>query len=314
MRKRDKFLNWLKAPHGIGLVFVYLATVGAGAGTISITCLGSLEFPLNIVAYALYGLAAVLLGYSVYSIVKIAPSAKRRVICGLKKYRFTRMLLEQFDFRTLFFATCSFAISVGYAAFNGVIGIAGSSLWYIAFAVYYLLLAVMRGAVLLYRYRRKKRGELGSDREKISEIKNYRSCGITLIFLPVCLSVAIAKMVTGENSFHHYGFTIFVAAIYAFYKIIMAVRNIFRARKGDDFSIRAARSVNLADAFVSILALQTAMLEREAVSTDIGLYNAITGGVVCALTVALGAYIIVSAQLNLNKIKRQKPREVQAEQ
>lgn len=304
MKKPNNFLEWLKNPRGVWLVVLYFLTICAAAGAIVISILGMFEFPLDIIAYVIYGIAAVLLGYSVYTIVKVIPTAKERIKTWMKKYKFTRMLLEEFDFRTLIFTIGSFLISFAYVVFNGAIGILGGSIWYIALATYYLLLALMRGGILLYHYKKKKRDDFGSEKERLLEIKSYRSCGITLIFMPICLSVAIAQMVTGENTFHHYGFTLYVAAIYAFYKIIMSIVNIFRAQKNDDYTIRAARSVNLSDAFVSILALQTAMLaDLPTEGVNIGLYNALAGGVVCFLTVALGVYIIVMSQLVIKKIK-----------
>jgi len=308
--KRSRLLRWLKAPHGVWLVIIYIATVGFGICAVAVSVLGTPTFPQAVIVYAVYAVAALLLGYSVYTIVKVIPDAKRHMIGWLKKHRFTRMLLEEFDFQTLMFSIGSFVINVGYAVYNGIIGITANSIWYLTFAVYYLILAILRGNILLYHYYKKKRNAIGSEQEKMLELKSYRSCGFVLIALPICLSVAIRKMVTGENSFHYYGFTIYVAAVYAFYKIIMSVRNVFRARRSDDLSIRAARSINFADALVSILALQTALLESFAAEkTNIGLYNALTGGGVCLLTAALGFCITVNASACLRKIRKQREKQ-----
>lgn len=62
-------------------------------------------------------------------------------------------------------------------------------------------------------------------------------------------------------------------------------------------TVRAAKNINLADAFVSILALQTAMF-REFDAGDVvnvATMNAVTGAIVCALTAALGVFMIVIA-------------------
>jgi len=219
MRKQNRLLEWLKAPYGVWLAIIYIVTVGIGAGAIAVSEMDTLSFPYDIIGYAVYGMAAVLLGYSVYTIGRVLPATRQRMIGWLKRHRFTRMLLDEFDFQTLMFSIGAFVINVVYALYNGIVGIATDSLWYLTFAVYYLMLGVMRGSILLYHYYKKKRHAAGSPKEKTLEVKSYRSCGFMLVVLPACLSVAIGKMVTGENSFHYYGFTIYVAAIYAFYKV-----------------------------------------------------------------------------------------------
>ena len=70
--------------------------------------------------------------------------------------------------------------------------------------------------------------------------------------------------------------------------------------------IMATKNVKLADAFVSILALQTAMFREFGGLGDISTVtmNAVTGLVVCDLTVAIGVYMIVRASLKIKKLKQ----------
>lgn len=294
MERWKKFLAWLKNPPRIFLAVIYLITVAFCGGAIYLTALGELTFPLNALSYALYALAAIFLGYSVYTIVVAVPKIKKRIVGLLQRGRFTNRLLEQYGFRTIIFSVGSFAVSVAYVAFNGVIAILERSIWYGALAAYYLLLALMRGGALLF-YRTKKSRAGANEKEGGGAVQIYKWCGIGLVVLPICLSFAILQMVRGVNSFEHAGMMIYVSAIYAFYKITMSVVNIFKARKTDDYIVRAIRCVNLADAMVSILALQTAMFKEfggEGISSRM---NAITGAVVCALTAALGIFIIIKA-------------------
>jgi hypothetical protein len=69
--------------------------------------------------------------------------------------------------------------------------------------------------------------------------------------------------------------------------------------------VRAIRHINLADALVSILALQTAMFKEFAIGQNVGVYNAVTGGVVCALTLALGTFMIVTAEKRSRILKKE---------
>lgn len=290
-----KLLCWLKKPHGIPLVLIYLLTIGACSGAIVLAMLEERAFPFSILAYVVYGVAAITLGYSVYTIVRVIPKAKRNITGRLQKFSFTNRLLEQYGFRTVIFSIGAFAINVAYVVFNGVIGIIERSIWYGALASYYLLLVVMRGGVLSFHRAKRRHAEMECAERKRRELKIYRNCGIGLVVLPFCLSFAILQMVRGVNSFEHAGMMIYVSAIYAFYKITMSIINLFKARKNDDRTVRAIRCINLADAFVSILALQTAMFKEFSSGENVGFANALTGAVVCLLTALLGIYMIVSA-------------------
>ena len=106
-------------------------------------------------------------------------------------------------------------------------------------------------------------------------------------------------MVYANRAFEYAGLMIYASAAYAFYKIIMALYNLVKARKQSDFKIRAVRNINFAYAAVSVLALQTAMFQAFSPEADVSLYNAVTGGAVCLLIVALGAFMFVQATIAL---------------
>lgn len=258
---------------------------------------------VGVINYLLYALSALSLGYLIYLSIVTAPKIKGRITAAMKKRKFTNKLINQYSFRTVVFAVGSFILSAAYVAFNGVMGVIARSVWYGSLAAYYLLLAVMRGGALNFH---RKQGKLINEGESqdVKALKIYRLCGVGLIVLPVALSTAIMYMVLGKNTFQHYGYTIYVAALYAFYKIIMAVYNAVKAKKTNDAIIGALRNINLADASVSILALQTAMFNEFGGDLQFeGQMNAATGAIVCALTAALGVAMIVSANKKLKVIK-----------
>ncbi|MGN0812152.1 MAG: hypothetical protein ACI4MQ_01395 [Candidatus Coproplasma sp.] len=293
-----KFLNFLKRPP-VWFVLVWLA-ITLCAVAASLLCVFMSDSAINYLAYAL---SALTLGYLVYAIIVTAPKIKSGIVTKLKKRNFTDKLINQYGFRTVVFAVGSFIISTAYVAFNGVMSVINRSVWYGSLTAYYLLLTVMRGAVLNF-YRGKNKPDKEVKDYKIKSLKICRLCGVGLTVLPVALSVAIMYMVLGKSSFEHHGYTIYVAALYAFYKIIMAIYNVVKANKSDDAAVSTLRSINLADAFVSILALQTAMFKQFGgdLQTE-GRMNGVTGIIVCVLTVALGIYMIVIANIKLKENK-----------
>lgn len=303
MERWNKFIGALKNPRPWLAVCVLLVTAGSAAGAILLAAMGETEFPLSILTYALYFVAILSLSYSVYMIVIAVPKAKARIVETMQKRAFTARILQQYGFRTVVFASISFTISIGYVVFNGVIAAIELSIWYGALAAYYLLLALMRGGVLLFHRPKKRAEDVPPLVQAKQAVKIYRRCGAGLVVLPVCLSFAILQMVRGVNSFEHAGMMIYVSALYAFYKIVMSVVNIFKARRSDDMTVRALRSINLADAMVSILALQTAMFKEFGGGFDYGPMNAATGAAVCALTAALGVFMIVYSYRKMKEVQ-----------
>lgn len=261
-----------------------------------------LEYPLNIIQYSCYALSALGLVYLIYTLILFAPKLKQKIKNFLMKFKLTNKMLNEYDFRTIIFASCSLMFGLAYAGFNLTIAILERSIWFGALAGYYSLLALMRAFVVFYHVSKKRHNENELE-QKWREQKTYKRTGIMLILLPVAMSCFVVQMVVENKSFVHAGLMIYVSATYAFYKIIMAIINLIKSKnKTSDYTIKAVRSINFADALVSILALQSAMLKEFSGDLNAGLYNAITGAVVCVLTVVLGLYMIFKKPTNIDQI------------
>ena len=186
-----------------------------------------------------------------------------------------------------------------YAAFNAFLGISERSIWFGALATYYILLAVMRGALLMY-HRKKRNLESGP----LIRARNYRNTGILLLILNAALSSAIAQMIFDDRHYSYKDWLIFAFAAYAFYKITMAIINALKARRQDDLTIVAIRELNLVDGMVSILALQTALLHtftEPGANVDISTFNTLTGIAVSGSSIALSIYMIIKGNKTIKK-------------
>jgi len=144
-------------------------------------------------------------------------------------------------------------------------------------------------------------------KSEYTKARIYRNSGIITLILNLALSSAIAQMIFSNAHFSYFGWTIFAYAAYAFYKITVAIISFIKAHKQTDLTIRAIRNINLADALVSILALQTALLTMFSEGeVDISLFNTLTGIVVSLSTIAIGIYMIVSATNKIKEIQKEK--------
>ncbi len=291
----DFWNKYLKRPRGALLVAVYAVTALFIGLAISMLFIDYTGGPLEIAAYVSYALAALTLGYSVYTVVVYAPGLRGRIIALIDKYEFTRRLVKNFGFRTIVTAVGTFVISVVYAIFNAFLGISSGSIWFGALAAYYIMLALIRGGILLY-HKSKRNG--GQESEELIRAKAYRNSGVILLVLNTALSSAIAQMIFDDRAFSYSGWIIYAFAAYAFFKITMSIINAFKA-KNEDMTVKAIRHINLVDAAVSILALQTALLHTFADAAEnlpISLFNTLTGSAVSVFSVSLSIYMIVKAR------------------
>ncbi len=289
-------------------MLIYTATLIAVSGTIFVLAAGNEENKfLEYTSYAIYSMAAITLAYSVYITVIFAQKIKASVISNLERNPFSYRLMHNFSFRTLIFATGSLILSIAYGAFNGVAALISLSIWYGALAVYYILLAFLRGGIIIF-HNRKRKGKYTEKTEAELEIrmaKVYKNAGILLVILHLALPLAIAAMVLTDKRLSYAGLMIYATAAYAFYKITMSIYNFFKARRQDDLTVQAVRNINLADAMVSVFALQAALLSNfgdGTISSDI--FNIITGGVVCAATLAIGTIMTVIGTKKIKEYKK----------
>lgn len=218
-----------------------------------------------------------------------------------KSHPFANSLLTSYGFRTVAFSVLSFVINIGFAVFNAVLGVITLSYWYAIFACYYIFLSVLRGVILVGSYQAKKRAAGDETVYAVYKLKLYRMCGIFLLILELALAAAVSLMILSTRPTEYSEIMAITSAAYTFYKIIFAIVNVFKVRRMQDPMLQCFRNINLTDAAVSLLTLQVTLV---AVFSDertemMNILNAVTGFIVCALTVVMGILMIVRSTIRL---------------
>lgn len=294
-----KILNppsWVK-------VLTFIVTLLSATFSLIIVALGLENGLIATLSYILFAIAGISLAYSVYLIIPLFPKMKNGTVSWMEEHEFTRLLLRNFGFRTIIFAIGSFLMSLLFSGFNAYMGIVNRSIWYGALAAFYIALAFLRGGVLFYH---KSRLNKKTENDEFVKAKVYRNSGIITLILNIALSSAIAQMIFSDAHFTYVGLTIFAYAAYAFYKITISIIALVKAHKQTDLTVRAIRNINLVDALVSILALQTALLTMFSEGDiNISLFNTFTGVAVSFLSIGIGIYMIVSANEKIKKLQKE---------
>lgn len=250
-------------------------------------------------AYVVYAGAAVFFAYAAYLLIRFIPRIKGAFARAAEKSPALRRVLHDYGARTVVFASFAFAVNIGYAVFQGVMGILSHSVWFGLLACYYILLSALRGGILLGEHRLRRRG--GEQIE--GKLKLYRLCGISLMVLDLAMCAAVTQMVLFGSPVR-YGFVqVLVSAMYTFYKAILAVVNFVKAKRLRDPVVQSLRGVCAVDALISVVALETAMLATFGNGEDMLALRAATGFAACAIAIALGITMTVFACRRLKAAK-----------
>ena len=257
-----------------------------------------------ILQYASYLASAYALIVTITGFVYISAAidSAKEFVSGhplMKKFRSTKVgekYMTDVRFRAGISLYQGFFINLLYIVMKLISGIMYRSTWFIALAVYYILLAVMR--FLLVRRL--------NVQDEAAELRRYRLCGIMLLFMNQALTGIVVFMVRQNRGFDYPGLLIYAMAAYAFYAVAIAVIDIVKTRRHKSPILSAAKAINLVAALVSILSLETAMLARFGGDDD-PLFRRVmtgaTGGGVCTIVIGMAVYMIWRANINLKKIR-----------
>ena len=289
--------NKIKTPHGIWLALFYMFFALITAGTLVLVILVQKQ---TILHYLLYVLATLALTYFVYTMVIFAPKIKNNTIRFLQSHKFTNKVLDDYGYRTVVFAVISFIINIAYISLILVMAIMSKTAWYFTITAYYIVLAFMKGNVF---YSKRKYGT------EVKQARALRFSGIMFVIMTIVFSGVIVLIYKANHYFEYAGILIYAVAAFTFYKLTLAILNIFKARKQDDLYIENIRNINLASALISIIMLQVAMFQAFSPEHNLGFANALTGAGVSAIILVLGVLMIIKSNKRLNALKNAKDKE-----
>ena len=299
-----KLWEWLKNPHGWQVFVLWAVSLAAAAGAVALTVLS----PDGAAAYAAYvfdAAAAILLGYSVYAAVKYAPHIRRDFLAYTERLPAANRFFRDYGFRTLAFGIFAFVINFGYAALQMVLAVLLPSTWYGVLAGYYFCLGALRCFLFVGWSRAKKHADGDARALADGKLRLYRLCGIALLVLEIALTTAVTQMVLSKSNPRSSEIMAISSAAYTFYRIALAVFNARKTYRLHDPLLQSFRNIGLTDAAVALLALETTMIATFGGETEPSLLivRAATGFGVCALTIAMGIFMIVRGTQRLKKLR-----------
>ena len=181
--------------------------------------------------------------------------------------------------KMLKFALVSLALNLAYSAYHIGFGVTTHSWWLFTIGIYYVILSIVRFAVLC---------------PETQERFAIQFTGIMLMILSLPLvGTSILAFVKDRGTVFHM-IVMLAIAVYAFTKFTLATINWIKARKSTSAKLIALRNISFADAFASIFSLQRSMLVsfEGMTNTDIRIMNITLGFGVCIIVFLLGFNLV----------------------
>ncbi len=250
----------------------------------------------GIVSYGAFAFSA----YMTVAVCACMPRLIRETIALAHRIPWLHRYLTDAPFRMHVSLYLSLGINMLYAVMKLIMGAYYRSVWFGTLGVYYALLTALR-FMLLGHVRRRAPGS-----ELISELKRFRLCGAVLIPMTIALTGVVILVIDRNEGFVYAGYLIYVAAMYAFYKVISAVVNLVKYRRYHSPVMSATKAVSLAAALVSVFALETAMLSQFGQERDPlfrRMMTSATGAAICAFILGMATVMIVHATRRLKAIR-----------
>lgn len=314
-------INRLLTKRNQGILFLFSFVLAAAAIFDAVT--DFFPEPVSITLYVLAAAGFVLICSLWVKVILFFVNAV--LLPFTKSNQIANTLMTDSRLRTVLTTLPGMGLNLIYAVFNGVVGIMNRSAWYGSLSAYYLLLCAMRFLAVSYAkkiYSMPAYGR-GSDYKKVPaqnsginaenrkkrdrslkerEWRVYRNCGIMLSVMSIALGGAVIMLVSGKGGKSYPGLMIYAIATYTFYKLTMSIINMVKVRKEKSLLLRTLRNIGYSDSLVSLLSLQTALLEAfgQNAGDFVPLMNALTGAAVCLMVSGLGIYMVQNAKKIMN--------------
>ena len=193
--------------------------------------------------------------------------------------------------RTVKLSVCSLLFNMAFAAYHTVFGVITHSWWLFTLGIYYAILSVVRFAVLQIK-------------KHSSFITKFTGIMLMLLSLPLVGTVILA--IVRDRGIVMHEIVMIAMAAYYFAKITIAIINLIRSRKSASAKLITLKNISLADACVSIFALQRSMLVSfgDMSETNIRIFNAALGAGVCVIVFLLGLNLAKNKKILFNNLNK----------
>ena len=164
---------------------------------------------------------------------------------------FLKKLKENIEFRIKLFLFISLVFNFGYAIFLFIVSQVYFSKWFFVMSTYYALLSTARIFIFF---------EISPKNSLRKKILIMRACGYFLLLLNLVVSAMIFLLIYTAPYAKYHEIIVITLASYTFSALTLAVVNIVKYLKRNEYVYSCVKVINLISASVSMLTLTNTML------------------------------------------------------
>lgn len=211
---------------------------------------------------------------------------------------FWSKIKNDIEFRIKLFLFISLIFNFGYALFLFIVSQVYFSKWFFVMSIYYALLSIARIFIFF---------EINPKNSLRKKILIMRACGYFLLLLNLVVSVMIFLLIYTAPYAKYHEIIVITLAAYTFSALTIAIVNIVRYLKKNEYVYSCVKVISLISASVSMLTLTNTMLVTFG-SDDMLLRNIILpilSGVVAIFIIVCAILMIKKANSELKELKNE---------
>lgn len=265
---------------------------------------------MSLLAYVSYALSFYTLTVICVACWKTLPGYYKKVKHMLYENKYMGRYMTDATFKSNVGLYRSLIINLVYVVVNAVSGYIYQTYWFVIFAVYYSIIAMMRFLLVQYVVKH----PVGDNH--FEELKKARQCAYILLTVNLALSGAVLMMVLFNRGFEYRGVLIYVIALYTFYITVTAIIDMVRYRKYKSPILSITKVIKMASALFSMLFLETAMFAQFGADTSPEIKQImimLTGAGICVAVVSMAIYMIVQTTKEMKQYKSNKTTKIRRE-
>ncbi len=213
---------------------------------------------------------------------------KDRLSAYFDKHPYLKTIFYDRSNKMVFLTALKILVDLAQFVIQLVAFILAPSYWYGTLAALYLIYILTKLSIVLTR----TKDTANLDHQNLV----YRNTGILLSATILPFSGCIVLIYMTSATFSYPGLMIFTNAFWAFFRIVTAIVYFVKDRKAD-YYLKSVRNVNVVTALISIMTLQIALINAYWGEDKPTYFNAITGGVISAIMLAIGLFMVIKGDM-----------------
>lgn len=237
-------------------------------------------------SYILY----LLMTYSLIIIcIKIYNILNKKINLLIDNNKYLRKYKNDYKLRYKISLTCSLLFNIIYVIFKFISGIYFKSIWFISFALYYLLLVIMKANIM--------KEELNENKNLKLEYIKYRNTAIIILFINMILTMIILVIVNQKIINIYPVWLAISSALYTFYLNFISIYNLIKYRKFKSPLMSSAKVINVITSLVSLISLEVILIPTFGVNNMhfFEVMITLTGLGISIIIVIISLYMIINS-------------------